>query len=507
MILLNIVTHPHKEYEGSIRMGAAHSLIIGHGPKLNLITAEQEADNRRSNLESFGLWEVATPNFNTYYPNATAEDLAPKDEEFIRPIYRALSEVIVRKKFDPIDFSKNGVLKASMSMLVGQSVYTNHDSFVGNEVGVVSKTFWAEAYEVNGQTIPAGINAEFLIDGKAHPKLSRGIMMDPPSIHSNSVTVNFKWIQSHPKMEYQEFRNKVGSYDEKGQLIRRIVSEITAYYETSLVSHGADPFAQKVGNDGKIVNPDLAIRRDSFSAEKEGASLYHFFSYKESLSEITIPVQLDNNNNSEKSEETPKSKTMNKELVLLMALLSGYQLAEGLENLSQEEFSEQFDEAAFLAHVTEKKAELEALKTASTELTAITTEKEALEAEIEPLREFKTQNEKIAEKFGEVRSSLQAEVERLYSIAHGKPASDKLRETFTGATFETLETFKESYYELVEDKYEMTCNDCNSHNITRASSNPEGLGDNPTTPVVTTPPTDAELYYKIRKRKTGRKDN
>ena len=43
-------------------------------------------------------------------------------------------------------------------------------------------------------------------------------------------------------------------------MIRKVVTEVVRYLETSLVSHGADSFAQKIGEDGKIINPEFAKR-------------------------------------------------------------------------------------------------------------------------------------------------------------------------------------------------------------------------------------------------------
>ena len=47
----------------------------------------------------------------------------------------------------------------------------------------------------------------------------------------------------------------MGGFDDKGKLIQRIVNQILNYHETSIVSHGADPFAQKINDQGKINNP------------------------------------------------------------------------------------------------------------------------------------------------------------------------------------------------------------------------------------------------------------
>lgn len=462
-----------KEYEGSIRLGAAHSLITGHGPRLAFI--EQQAQQRKEEISKFGLFEYATPNFNTYYPNVTAEDLQPKEEEFIRPVYRALSEVIVRKNVDPLDFSKDGVLKASMGLLEAQTVYTNHDMFVGNEIGVVSKVFWDEGYTSNGIKVPAGINAEFLIDGKSHTNLVRKILMDPPAIHSNSVTVNFKWAPSHPKMDMQEFRSKAGTFDNKGELIRRIATEISAYFETSLVSHGADPFAQQV-RDGKIVNPSFANVRDSFSEKKQGSSLYFMFSYKDSLQEITIPASLNNNETGE--DETNKSqKPMKKESIILLAALIGFIIPAEQLSMSSEDFDEAFDLAALEAALATKQPELLASQTQltalETEKQTLTTEKETAEAEVQRLTAEIAGLKVSEDEAAQIKSEMLSEVQRVYEAAVGKPATDALTQTFASSNFIALKSFKELYGAQLEEKFPGKCNSCGSGDIARNSSNPK----------------------------------
>ena len=52
-------------------------------------------------------------------------------------------------------------------------------------------------------------------------------MMDPPAIHSNSVTVRFSWEKSHPELTDQQFYDKIGSYDKDGKLIKRNVKVIS----------------------------------------------------------------------------------------------------------------------------------------------------------------------------------------------------------------------------------------------------------------------------------------
>lgn len=96
--------------------------------------------------------------YNTYYPNLDKSELTPKDEEFIEPMFRLLSETIVSKNWNPTDFGQNGVLKASMKLLLGQTVNCDHETNIGNAIGAVSQVMWQESYKDGSFTIPAGIN-------------------------------------------------------------------------------------------------------------------------------------------------------------------------------------------------------------------------------------------------------------------------------------------------------------------------------------------------------------
>lgn len=456
-----------KEYDGSIRLGAAHSLITGHGPRLAIM--EKEAIERKKEIANLGLFEYSSPNFNTYYPEATESDLKPNEAEFIRPVYRALSEVVVRKNIDPLDFSKDNVLKASMSLLEAQTVYTNHDAFIGNEIGVVSKVFWDEGHTSNGIKIPAGINAEFLIDGKAHPNLARKILMDPPAVHSNSVTVTFKWTPSHPKMDISEFRGKVGTYDDKGQLIRRIVTEITAFYETSLVSHGADPFAKQI-RDGKIVSPEFSKARDSFSEQIPESKQYFMFSYKDSLSEITIPKILNNNETGTEDENKTQQK-MKKETIILLAALLGFEISAEQLAMTEEEFQEAFDMESFEAEIAKSQPDL--LAQAGT-IETLTAEKETAEAEVERLTAENATLSSSSDEITQMKADLLADVKRLYETTSGKKATDALSATFQKSDYAVLKSYKELYEAQLEEKYPNKCGNCGSTQLSRGSANEEG---------------------------------
>jgi len=100
-------------------------------------------------------------------------------------------------------------------------------------------------------------------------------------------------------MADDEFYSKVGSFDDKGKLIQRVVTEIAGFHETSLVAHGADPFAQKVGKDGKIINPSYARSRYPLSdttIKDDAESNMVFYDWKNLSSEEYLD-ELDTTDN------------------------------------------------------------------------------------------------------------------------------------------------------------------------------------------------------------------
>ena len=116
-------------------------------------------------------------------------------------------------------------------------------------------------------------------------------------------------------MEDNEFYQKLGTYDSKGVMVRRMVTEIVRYLETSLVSHGADSFAQKIGSDGKIINPTFAKRTwASYEEYRDDKSKQYFFTdYK---SDLTSYQEKDDtqgsfNDNDAKDNQSNEKNSMN----------------------------------------------------------------------------------------------------------------------------------------------------------------------------------------------------
>lgn len=460
-----------KEYQGAIILGAGHSLICGGIPEVPVVFDTPEELNQQR--QSFGLYNIVSDDF-TQHVAAPAANAVESDDRYIYPIFRGLSQVIVRKKYDPIDFTRPGVLESAIHLLVGQTVYTNHWSYVDNQVGVVVKAFWDKGYTVDGVKVPPGINIQLKIDAKNNPKLADSLTMDPPSIHSNSVTVSFNWVQSHPSMSYGDFRDKVGTFDEKGELIRRIVTKINTFSETSLVSHGADPFAKIVGPDGKIKNAHISHAMDSFSAGTPDKSSFFFMSYKteESFSlDPTIPNETNDNN--------VKQLKMNKEHLLLLAQLSGFALAEGLSEMDQESFEANFDMESFNAHLAEKPIDVEALMNLQTEntrlsgeVTTLTNKVTELEAQIAS-QSSSNQLSIDEEEFSQVRDEIIANLTNDYSLVKGNAPDEATTKMWAKSNLASLRALSKTYRESLEEKFPLSCKSCGSSDVSRATSNPE----------------------------------
>lgn len=465
-------TKKNKEHLDSMVIGQGHTIMAGYIPEAVGAKAFSENYYKWKNptpdsIAQFGFWG-GDIDYNTYYPNLDKSELTPKDEEFIEPMFRLLSETIVSKNWNPTDFGQNGVLKASMKMLLGQTVNCDHETNIGNAIGAVSQVMWQEAYKDGSFTIPGGINGILKIDGKANPRIARGILMEPPSIHSNSVTVQFKWDKSHPSMEESEFYQKLGTYDSKGEMVRRIVTEVVRYMETSLVSHGADSFAQKIGSDGKIINPTFAKRTwSSYEEYRDDKSKQYFFTdYKSDFSSFqekddTQGSFNDNQEGDEKS-KTNNKENMNKELQEFLESLFGKDM------LTLGEGQEMSQEAAvsLIQNLVSSRNELQtSVDNLTTEKNSLTEQVTNLNAQVANLTEMATVGKNHI-------ASLRENAIGTYKKLMGENADETivtmLNAETTGIT--TLISLTKDYQARLEEKFPLTCAKCGSKDVNRASS-------------------------------------
>lgn len=451
----------------TIRLSFGHNLLTGNAPKGLTVeqvtkayedaTDNKELINRFGNVESFGFFDTSTPNFNTYHPEVTPEELQPQEGDYIKPIYRALSEVTVHKKRNPINFGLDGILKKSMQLLLGQTIYPNHEASIGNDLGVVSGVAWEQSYKTaGGIIIPAGINAELKIDGKSHPKIARGINSSPPSIHSTSATVEFMWKKSHEQMSDDEFWSKLGGYDNKGVLIERQATRIINYHELSLVAHGADPFAQKVGDNGQIVNPRHAQNAYAKLSQEEKTEQKHFFfSFKDVIQnneeDITIPLSDIKENNIDI--------TMKETFVKLAALLS----------LTWVDGDEE-DQTKIDAILNGAKNTLDTATSLTTQLEAEKTKVTNLTNEITSLKETGGDSVRLKAFENSILDNLRTETIKNAGLALGTALNDTIQNSIKASNYDALILLNAQYQTQAEEKTPLTCQNCHSTDVSRKTS-------------------------------------
>lgn len=452
-------------------LGSGHSMMVGNLTNKIALPSFSEKFYQASRVEvnKFGLFGSNT-DYNTYYPDVTPEDVKPKDNEFIEPVFRMLSNCIVAKNYMPTEFPKD-VLKASMGLLVGQTVNCDHETEIGNAIGSVKEVSWQNAYtdETMGIEIPAGINAVLKIDAKANPRIARGIMMDPPSIHSNSVTVQFEWKPSHSFEKEWEFYDKIGTIAEDGTMVRRIVTKIISYKETSLVSHGADPFAQIIKN-GKINNPQYAgATYYSFSDmppmdEKTLRSKIAYLDFKDIRSN---DIMYNTSKPNYEGNQNPKIQNdMNELQKFLDQLFSDgvLSLAEGSTPSIEVALSQVKDLVVAKNSLTQEKAKADQKIS-------------ELQGEVTSLKEQILANQAMVNigtsHLSEVRSSAIASYKKLYG-------DDKVDQNILAlleadsTNIETLLSLKATYDAQLDEKFPMRCAKCGSHDVSRASSSIQG---------------------------------
>lgn len=409
-----------KETLESIRLSFSHGLILGNSVE------SEEYKPVFNDIQKFGLFDASAPNYVSFSPGTSKEDFTPKDEDFIYPTFRLLSETMVNSYSGLIDFSEPGVLKAAMALFQNQTVYPDHEAFVGNALGSVQEVFWQEAYSENGINVPAGINAKLKIDAVANPRIARLLLMKPPGIHSSSTTVNFKWKKSHD-MTDAKFYDRMGEVAEDGQVIRKVATQLIRVFEQSLVSNGADPFA-KISSGENLSDKTTGAKFSNVS---------HFdYSTMES-------IQSFNNNNFMNKPELPANFTA---------------IMEALPNITLEEIQ------GFMARP-------EAIdETLITELAAY----KALGA-IEQL----TAEVSLGKTF---LSNVREETIKNYKLSVGPDNADEvILQTLENAPLTQLEAFNKSYKLQVDEKVPLTCASCGSTEVSRASYVPktvkEGLMD------------------------------
>ena len=418
--------------------------------------------------------------------------IIPVREDFHFFPFRQLSATIVGGGgWKATDFSNEKVLKASAGLLEGKPAYLNHRIIVGEDVGHIGDVMFRKAYtNTNGDKIPSGIEAPFVIDKILQPKLVRKLSSPVSPIKSSSVTVFYDWEASHDFEDTNDFFWHLGEVID-GEMVRRIATDIIDYNESSMVWLGADPFAGMLDEKGQVINIDRAAQfskhpNNPFKENRNydsGKKYYVFDCFdQEHLLHLNKSFQSF-------TKENETHNTMNKQLLEFLAA----QFNTTVEAIEKGTFTA---EQAKKFKVTETEA-FNLMKTNSEGFTGLQSEKTTLEAKVTELeaekvtlsdenktltgekttlQDFKKENENFA-KIGKTSlESAKEQAKKIYnSFANGKPDESILAELENETELGKLNTKIAMFGGKLAENFSAFCTKCESdENVQFRSSSPEG---------------------------------
>ncbi len=317
---------------------------------------------------------------------------------------------------------------------------------------------------------------------KLEPKLVRQLSSPRSPVKSSSVTVVFEWEASHDFDREWDFWDKLGEFGEDGEMVRRVVTNITAYYESSLVWLGADPFAGKLDENGQVVEIDRASVISNSRSSDEYTDLHKkhkkYFIYSCSELEKDILLKMNKDSDDKSHLKNSKNSVMEKELLERLAKLN---------NCKVEELTKEMIEKFELVIATE----LTSLKADKESLVTVTSEKETLEGEKTKLVEEKTELEKEKNKSDEkvvelektisdnaelVKSGeanlveMRKHTEELYTKFVGDKVDSTIVDEIKENNIEQLEAKLKLYGDKTVSKFGGHCNKCESTDISYRTS-------------------------------------
>ena len=440
--------------------------------------------------------------------SSSIEGAIAKPEDFIAFPFRHISATIVGGwSWKATEFSDR-VLKAAAALLSYKPACVNHSLETNNMIGLNGIAKYREPFKQDGIIIPGGLDAPIWIDGRLHQDITRKLSGFPvPHIQSVSVTVAYEWEPSHDfkdrngETDDWEFENQIGRLVD-GHMVRRVVTKIEDFYETSLVFLGADPFAKICNDKNELVQIEKAaiVGKQMFSKEPDSTKDHykktgHFYLSDDSLFGDEKSINLRERIVLQRTKKGNLKKTGMKHTLKLSGKKSDYKAeliteleenynlefvaviepapdAEKIATLQKEHG--QFSKDKTTAETNLKKAQ-DDLKDANDKVTEYETiiphaELEAFKAEI-PLAEVKA----IAQFGNKVLKAKREEAARLYKLSVGEDKfSAAIEKQIKESTDEALEGYLKQYGSSCMEQFGGTCGDCGSTKVNFRSSKSEG---------------------------------
>lgn len=419
----------------------------------------------------------------------------PKPENLLRFPFRGLSATVVAGgTWRTTDFSDEKVLKRSLKKIIGKSAFTEHWQSTNNCIGVVEAASWSEKRIVGNKVVPAGIDIVYLINAELNQKLVGNLLMNPPAIYSNSVTVEFEWEPSHDDFSDEGgFMRRIGEIHADGRMVARKVTEIIDYHESSILWMGADPFAKLLDAEGNPINPEMGAAFDQvqgLTKEMYDKNKHYFASYSYRKEEINLNIEIENNPMEKLLLELAR-KILNLEATVEVTQAHIDQIS-AMKFVASDEHKTLTESLAKAKKVDELEATITelkkngdaALKKANDDLSKdnlslksdvqkLKSEKEAAENKLKELEPFAETGKQRIE-------LMRAETLRLYkvSLGEGKQEDQTMLDTFAKADEKQLSSFLTMFSKGVSEKFEATCKKCGETEVSFRSSfaapTPEG---------------------------------
>lgn len=402
--------------------------------------------------------------------DAKQDPLIPSPDDFRYFPYRLISATIVGSgTWKATDFSDQKVLKASIPLLNNRPAYLNHIAQVGTEIGTIGMCEWTK----EDGDMPSGIDGPYVLDSVLYPELCRKMLSPVSPIQSSSVTVIFDWVSSHEFENDWDFYQHVGETI-NGEEVRRIVTNIHQYIESSLVYQGADPFAKMKNKDGNgylniPLNREL-ISNSAFGDEnpqveffKETKRIYAISNFSaDNVAKLRKSVYLKESTSSEAKNEIDMS--LQKALALKLNIPEAEITEEKIQSLSFLSTEE------FAATNTAK----EALTAAQAEVVNLKASVEAKDGEIVQLKTAADLAKPMVENGTRFIESLKAQALDSYrkevSLKKGTEDPIIVKEIEDCFSIETLNSKIKLFNGKLLDNFAAHCTDCGSEKVSFRSS-------------------------------------
>lgn len=400
------------------------------------------------------------------------EKYTPKASDLVRVPFRALSATVVAAgTWRATDFTNEEVLRRSLAKIIGKSAFVQHWQYTDECIGAIEKASWSErTVQGGGRIVPAGIDIVYLINGEHNEKLCSNLLMEPPGIYSNSVTVEFAWEPSHDDIDEDQFYNMIGQVHADKRMVSRKVTEIIDYHEASICWLGADPYAKMKDDKGNLINPEEGAVYDnvnSFVKELYQKDRHFFASYSFKKENIYLtPEKLNNQTDMEKAllDLVRKILGLAADAEVTQAHIDSVVVAK------KEEHDAAVTALSKMSKFAQMESEITALKASdkSVEITGLKNEIETFKNKVAELEPFSV--------IGKAHfDAKKAETIRLYKLSLNGAAEDAtMIANFEKADSKGLDSFLTMFTKGVKEKFEAKCKKCGITEVEFRSTFVEG---------------------------------